>query len=524
MSCEKVSIFFPNLFEAGMSDKVNRIYRFKSFLLNVGERQLFDGDTEISLTPKTFDVLVHLVENAGHLVRKDELMRAVWPDSFVEEVNIPRSVHHLRKTLGQDNNGSRFIETIPTKGYRFTMPVVEAETTTPATGPESDRASSTRSLAGSAELPGEAYIDTDTQVSIERPWNLGLLRRPILVGGFVSVLLVLGAFWFGSGTAYNVGMNGQTPPTRNSGAYRLYLEGKFILDRRHENHGEEALAKFEEAIKLDPDFALAYAGKADAEWRVFHTPQRAHDDIARTRASINKALSLDPNSSYAHTILCRMYTTYDWDFASAERACRRAVELDPNSHDARHELSMFLTQFARHSEAIAEVDAAVALAPTSFNKRQRALTLFYAKRYREAIDQFEEVRRSDPKFPEGLHWLWQFYAMDGNYDMALETYLDWQKDLGLTEAENDLRPIYSVEGWTGVQKAIVKKYKPGDRSGVTVAGLHCQLGDKDKTIEFLESELKRRTLWMIHLIADPRFDPCRDDPRFDAILQRVGLK
>lgn len=117
MSFEKVSNFFPDLSEAEMGD--NRTYRFKSFLLKVGERQLFDGDRELPLTPKTFDVLVHLVENAGRLVLKDDLMKAVWPDSFVEEVNIPRSVHHLRKTLGQDGNGNKFIETVPTKGYRF---------------------------------------------------------------------------------------------------------------------------------------------------------------------------------------------------------------------------------------------------------------------------------------------------------------------------------------------------------------------------------------------------------------------
>ena len=84
-----------------------------------GERQLFDGENEISLTPKTFDVLVYLVENAGRLVHKNDLMEAVWPDSFVEEVNVPRSVHHLRRTLGQDGNGNKFIETVPTKGYRF---------------------------------------------------------------------------------------------------------------------------------------------------------------------------------------------------------------------------------------------------------------------------------------------------------------------------------------------------------------------------------------------------------------------
>ncbi|MEP6946063.1 MAG: winged helix-turn-helix domain-containing protein [Acidobacteriota bacterium] len=94
-------------------------YRFDSFLLNVGERQLFFSDKLVSLTPKAFDVLTILVANAGHLVLKDDLMKAVWTDSFVDEVNLPRTIHTLRRLLGEDQNGHKFIETVPTKGYRF---------------------------------------------------------------------------------------------------------------------------------------------------------------------------------------------------------------------------------------------------------------------------------------------------------------------------------------------------------------------------------------------------------------------
>ncbi|MGB7068021.1 MAG: winged helix-turn-helix domain-containing protein [Pyrinomonadaceae bacterium] len=99
-----------------MSGDTNGIYRFKSFQLNVLERQLVNGEKSISLTPKAFDVLVHLVENAGHLVGKDELMDAVWADSFVEQNNLPRTIHSIRTALGQRDNGNVYIETIPTKG------------------------------------------------------------------------------------------------------------------------------------------------------------------------------------------------------------------------------------------------------------------------------------------------------------------------------------------------------------------------------------------------------------------------
>ena len=100
-------------------------YRFSSYLLDVAERQLSRNDKPVPLTPKAFDVLVYLVEHSGHLVLKDELMQAVWPDSFVDEVNLPRTIHTLRRALGEDENGGKFIETVPTKGYRFVAKVTE---------------------------------------------------------------------------------------------------------------------------------------------------------------------------------------------------------------------------------------------------------------------------------------------------------------------------------------------------------------------------------------------------------------
>jgi len=133
MSLENSSEFLQFFSEAGMNGSEKRSYRFKSFLLNVSERQLLDRDNTVPLTPKSFDTLVYLVVRAGHLVEKEELMKAVWPDSFVEDGNLSRTIHDLRRALGQDKNGNKFIETIPTKGYRFVAEVVPVETVHPKT-------------------------------------------------------------------------------------------------------------------------------------------------------------------------------------------------------------------------------------------------------------------------------------------------------------------------------------------------------------------------------------------------------
>jgi len=106
-----------------MKDKSANSYLFKSFRLDVSERRLTNGDEPLPLAPKAFDLLALLVERAGHLVEKDEIMESVWPDSFVEEGNLTRTIHVLRKILGDDQNGNKFIETVPTRGYRFVATV-----------------------------------------------------------------------------------------------------------------------------------------------------------------------------------------------------------------------------------------------------------------------------------------------------------------------------------------------------------------------------------------------------------------
>ena len=122
MSLENFPEFIVNISDDVRPEEAHS-YRFKSFALKPVERQLFNCDRLVPLTPKAFDVLTLLIVNAGHLVTKEELMERIWADSFVEEANLARLVHTIRKTLGEDENGNKFIETVPTKGYRFVAEV-----------------------------------------------------------------------------------------------------------------------------------------------------------------------------------------------------------------------------------------------------------------------------------------------------------------------------------------------------------------------------------------------------------------
>src|SRR6185503_15150203 len=106
-----------------MNERENRVYAFGQFRLDAGKHMLFEGDEVISLTPKAFDTLLALVENRGSVMSKEELMRLVWANDFVEENNLAQNIHAVRKIVGDRIDGAKFIETIPKRGYRFVAEV-----------------------------------------------------------------------------------------------------------------------------------------------------------------------------------------------------------------------------------------------------------------------------------------------------------------------------------------------------------------------------------------------------------------
>src|SRR5262245_32134030 len=112
---------------AAMSHQSEHLYEFGPFQLDVGERLLLRDGERVPLTPKASDLLLALVEHHGHLLEKDELVKLVWPDTFVEEANLSSNISLIRKSLGDGENGQRFIETVPKRGYRFVGNVREME-------------------------------------------------------------------------------------------------------------------------------------------------------------------------------------------------------------------------------------------------------------------------------------------------------------------------------------------------------------------------------------------------------------
>jgi DNA-binding winged helix-turn-helix (wHTH) protein/Tfp pilus assembly protein PilF len=510
-------------------------YRFKTFLLDVEERQLFNDQARIRLTPKAFDLLAYLVRNAGHLVHKDELLQMIWPDAFVEEGNLTRTIHTLRKALEEDDNGNKFIETVPTVGYRFVAKIDYPTASFSQTNAE-ERDLGTDALTADSVIVNSVTQIPDHREHADSPKSQNL-KLPIpeagkagLAGaaGFILIALVTG-FWVTNRSSNSItSVRASSRQSNHGEAYNHFKQGRLLIERRRRNDFKDALASFEKAIRLDPSYAAAHAGIADAKMGMFWG-SNSHDDIVQARSAIEKAIGLDESNSYAHTVSCRLRATYDWDFKAAEKECQRAVALDPADHEAQRELAYLLNALGRMDEAVKAADRAIALAPTSFNKRARAQMLYYSRRYDEAIAQLVQIEETDPEFYSSIPWLRRSYEMKGDHSRALEHYIrqieNAQKSadplVSKATSENaaELRSAFAASGW----QAVLRLMEPS-AANVDKAAVYAQLGETERAFETLNRSIERHDIMMVTIGSEPRLDPIRNDLRFGALLRRIGVR
>jgi len=516
MSLQKFPSFVLDFSDQGMKGENGSSYNFGSFRLNISERRLSEADKPVPLTPKAFDILSILVQQAGHLVEKEELMTKVWPDSFVEEANVARIVHTLRKKLG-DGNGNGFIETVPTRGYRFVADVQTIKE--PITEPAIEKA------IDKSEATATPLAETETQ-AIREPLPDAKSRRHYFLLAAIAVLSILvTGFWVSNGSLMPGALSRIAGHSMNGEAYRHYQEGKLLLEERVPENYQKALEHFERAIELDTEYVDAYAGKADAKSYQFFD-STISDDIESARAAVKKALELDPDNSYAHTIQCRILSTYDWEFDDAVTECQRAVALAPNDDRARRELGFALGVVGRTDEAISEMRAAVTLSPTSYNKRSLGKLFYLSRRFDEAIEQFSQINATDPGTTDVTRWLMSCFAMKGDQSNAFDQLVKLEGTGGASPEDiSSLQSAFSSGGWHAALRAAM-----GATSGIAIkkgllsAALLAQLGEKDKAFGVLDDMRKRRRIMRINVAQEPLLDPLRDDPRFEAILSQMNLK
>jgi DNA-binding winged helix-turn-helix (wHTH) protein/TolB-like protein len=312
--------------------------------------------------------------------------------------------------------------------------------------------------------------------------------------------------------------------TENAEAYQLYLKGRYFSERRTRDGITKGIEYFRQAIEKDPDYALAYAGLADAYMllrRWAFAP--AKDTVPQARAAAEKALRLDDSLAEAHIALARVKEhSLDWPGAGAEY--RRAIELNPNSETGHHLYAMHLAQMGRLDEATAEIRRAQELDPLSLIINMEVGRIFYFKRqYDQAIAQYKKTLELDPNFELARSNLGVAYEQKGMYEEAIAEY---QK-----MPSRGLAPIGRIYALSGkrreAQKVLVELKEQSKKtyvSPVSMAVIHAGLGENEQAIAWLERALDEGDADRLYFLAvHPTWDGHRSEPRFKDLLRRMGL-
>jgi eukaryotic-like serine/threonine-protein kinase len=317
--------------------------------------------------------------------------------------------------------------------------------------------------------------------------------------------------------------------TANPEAYQLYLKGRYFWEKWTEDGARQAVKLFEEAIKKDPNYALAYAGLADAY--LFGTgvgpelPQKeAH---RRAREAAMKALSLDPQLGEAHASVAEVLLYDDWDFTGAEKEFKRALELNPGYAEGHHQYSHLLLLLGRTNESLVESNKFLELDPLSESPiGHLAYHYLYSRQYDEAIQQFQKTLQL---YPDSSHYtkLGNAFWEKGMYNEAVDAFAKGLAKEGLDSASiSQLKQAFAKSGNTGFLRKLLEILKGMPQArvlAVNVAELHARLGEKDQAFEWLEKAYADKSDGLLRLKEELGFDNIRSDPRYADLLRRIGL-
>ena len=308
--------------------------------------------------------------------------------------------------------------------------------------------------------------------------------------------------------------------TDNQEAYRLYMMGMNLSEERGVQNVKKALEYLERAVEMDPTYAVAWAGVAHLHRdMVGHSDPDAKGHYEKSMEAISKALAIDPNLSEAYSALCHNKNRYEYDSAGAETACKRALDLDPNSPQAHKTYANFLYSRGRFDEAMERIKTAMDLQPVSYQNQQiYGLTLFYARRFPEAEAQFKRLLELNPNHNFILGSLVTILEVQGKESEAFQYLI---KNLIAAKTDKDtverFKTTYARSGWKGVTQERIKS----ETRSFHLACLYTKMGDKDKAFEYLDKAYRERSFLIAVLQVAPQLDPLRDDPRYADLVRQV---
>jgi DNA-binding winged helix-turn-helix (wHTH) protein/tetratricopeptide (TPR) repeat protein len=552
---------------------------FGPFRLDAANHVLLRDGRPVPLKPKAFDTLLLLVENGGRVVSKQDLLERLWPDTIVEEASLTQNVYEVRKALGAEHD---YIENVPKRGYRFTADVRPAAVA-PATSIAVLPLRSLGNTGGDEHLElgiADALITVLTNLRrlVVRPTSAvvryaGGPQDALAAGRELNVRVVVdgtvqtsddrvrvtvrllevasgAALWAGkfdekmtdiftvqdsiaervaAAIGPELGERERGAVTRHyteSGeAYQLYLKGRYNWNKVTQEGLRKALDFFRAAIAVDPRYALAWVGIADAYTSLdWYGVLSTRESNPQAMAAARRAIEIDDTLAEAHASLA-MARQYAWDWTGAEEEYRTALALNPNYAPAQQWYGVFLAFMGRFDEALAHIRRAGELDPVSLSiASQIGLVLLIARRYAEADEELRKALEVDAASVEARFYVGMLRTLQGRYAEAIEILRD------LPPENPDFRAMlataWGLSGSRDEASAIIDELsasKDGYVPPLWLAIAYLGLGDSEQVLTCLERACDDPDDSLLAVGVFPMFDPVREHPRFRAVLGRMGL-
>jgi DNA-binding winged helix-turn-helix (wHTH) protein len=497
------------------STSTARVLRFGIFELDAQSGELRRHGLKIRLPDQAFQILRLLLERPGVVVTREELRQRLWtPDTFVDfDVGVNSAIRKLREALDDSAENPRFVETLPRRGYRFVASVHSA-----ATG----------------QIHESAAGETTTTAAGARPKRIAGV---VVVAATIATLILVYALQpqIVREIAGAIGGGRASPPRAagpravNPQAYESYLKGREVGGRQNFDAFRQAVAYFEDAVAKQPDFALAHAAMAQAQLQfLYGGPLSPRETIPKAEAAARRALQLDDTLALAHRMLGNILHHFYWQWDDADKAFARARQLSADPADTLIPVE-YLIRNGRFEDAIAAAERARRLDPLSFNASINVAVAYrMAGQHERALSEIRRALEIVPERGRGHFQLGVTLTFMGRSNDAIgELERAVELSHGNLRFGAYLGHAYAAAGRPLDARRILKQLESRARqqyvSSFGMALIHDALGEKEPALTALERAHQDRAVEFAQMAQYPPFTTIASDPRYEAVMRRIGL-
>jgi len=479
----------------------NFMYNLGPWVLNTRSNQLIQGERKVDLEYRLTGLLVYLLQHRNQVLTKDDILRNQWQGKVVNDDSLAVAISQLRKALDDNPRSPKYIKTIPGVGYQCIW------------------------------QPELAVVADSVPVEdLSRPGFYRQVSMQVIYSGAVAFLLFTGLllwfYWKNDSPVLSGG--GETVISRDkfTSEWIFYERASALLAHRQKEELRLAIPLFRQVIAQNPNAAEAYLGIAEAKIELLNEQVTEQDNDEEIRALLHKALELNPRLARAHMWLGHILLRHDHDLRAAEKHFKESLALNPKDDLSHFLYEQLLLVEKRFDEAREQITLAREINPLTYPYTYLVWVYLLEKKNNLAVQELERIASTEIE-DSFFHTAAQnvYYSL-GEEDKVY-AHMQWffgKADYS-PEKLDTVNGIYRDGGLSAVYEWLLSHKEMADigqyRPPLSWARYAIALGKKAEAMEYLEQAYEKRQFRLICAVTDPRYDPLRNEPRFQALLDKL---